>query len=207
MDNPDISATLGVSQDCLFLITPSVFSNVYLLPTVQLRVCLIWGVYLDCPFLISCNFGFLERLFTIHNLATLGTIHKIIHVQSNIVLSKSNTPTILVFKLSVQMYLTIIMMAPFACICCFPSKHATLRSKSKDWLFRNQNNLFELGDVSTSGLLCTRREHTNNYTTDAVLQEIFKSHSLFCLRLIYYSQIPQYRLYFDYNICRTASVV
>ena len=26
-------------------------------------------------------------------------------------------------------------------ICCFSSKHATLRSKIKDWLARNQNNV------------------------------------------------------------------
>jgi hypothetical protein len=28
-------------------------------------------------------------------------------------------------------------------ICCFSAKHATLRKKSKDWLARNQNNVFE----------------------------------------------------------------
>ena len=55
-----------------------------------------------------------SRIDNPETLATLGTIHRIMHVQSNIVLSKSNTPTILVFKLSVQMYLTIIMMAPYA---------------------------------------------------------------------------------------------
>jgi hypothetical protein len=26
-------------------------------------------------------------------------------------------------------------------ICCFSAKHAALRSKSKDWLARNQNNV------------------------------------------------------------------
>ena len=26
------------------------------------------------------------------------------------------------------------------CICCFSAKHAALRSESKDWLARNQNN-------------------------------------------------------------------
>ena len=29
-------------------------------------------------------------------------------------------------------------------MCCFSAKHAALRSKSKDWLARNQNNVFEL---------------------------------------------------------------
>ena len=28
-------------------------------------------------------------------------------------------------------------------ICCFSAKHAALRRKSKDWLARNQNNVFE----------------------------------------------------------------
>ena len=34
-------------------------------------------------------------------------------------------------------------------ICCFTAKHAALRRKSKHWLARNQNNVFEWGDVST----------------------------------------------------------
>jgi outer membrane protease len=38
-------------------------------------------------------------------------------------------------------------------ICCFSSKHAALRSKSKDWLARNQNNVSEWSDMSTHGLL------------------------------------------------------
>ena len=38
-------------------------------------------------------------------------------------------------------------------ICCFSAKHAALRRKSKDWLTRNQDNVSELGDMSTRGLL------------------------------------------------------
>jgi hypothetical protein len=38
-------------------------------------------------------------------------------------------------------------------ICCFSAKHAALRRKSKDWLSRNQNNVFEWNDMSTHGLL------------------------------------------------------
>ena len=38
-------------------------------------------------------------------------------------------------------------------ICCFFAKHAALRSKSKDWLARNQNNVSEWGDMSIHGLL------------------------------------------------------
>jgi len=38
-------------------------------------------------------------------------------------------------------------------ICCFSTKHATLRSKNKDWLSRNQNNVSKWSDMSTRGLL------------------------------------------------------
>ena len=39
------------------------------------------------------------------------------------------------------------------CICCFSSKHAALRSKSKDGLARNENNVSEWSDTSIRGLL------------------------------------------------------
>ena len=38
-------------------------------------------------------------------------------------------------------------------ICCFSSKHATVRNKRKDWLARNQNNLSEWSEMSTHRLL------------------------------------------------------
>jgi hypothetical protein len=38
-------------------------------------------------------------------------------------------------------------------ICCFSAKDAALRSKSKDWFARNQNNVSEWGDISIHGLL------------------------------------------------------
>ena len=38
-------------------------------------------------------------------------------------------------------------------ICCFSTKHAALRSKSKDRLVRNQNNVREWGDMFIRGLL------------------------------------------------------
>ena len=34
-------------------------------------------------------------------------------------------------------------------ICCFSAKHTALRSKSKDWLARNQNNVSVWSDIST----------------------------------------------------------
>ena len=39
-------------------------------------------------------------------------------------------------------------------ICCFSTKHAALRRKSKDWLAQNQNVMSEWSDMSTRGLLC-----------------------------------------------------
>jgi hypothetical protein len=35
-------------------------------------------------------------------------------------------------------------------ICCLSAKHAALRRKGKDWLARNQNNVSEWSDMSTS---------------------------------------------------------
>ena len=36
---------------------------------------------------------------------------------------------------------------------CFSAKHAELRSKSKDWSARNQNNVYEWCEMSSSGPL------------------------------------------------------
>jgi hypothetical protein len=38
-------------------------------------------------------------------------------------------------------------------ICCFSTKHTALRSRSKDWLARNQNNVSEWPDMYTRGWL------------------------------------------------------
>ena len=37
-------------------------------------------------------------------------------------------------------------------ICCFSAKHAALRSKSKDWLAQNQNNVSEWGCFNEQAL-------------------------------------------------------
>ena len=39
-------------------------------------------------------------------------------------------------------------------ICCFNTKHAALRRKSKDLLTRNQNNMSERGDMSNHAKCC-----------------------------------------------------
>ena len=38
-------------------------------------------------------------------------------------------------------------------ICCFSTKHAAYRRKSKDWLARNRNNVSGWSDMSIRGLL------------------------------------------------------
>ena len=38
-------------------------------------------------------------------------------------------------------------------ICCFSAKHAALKSQSKDWLARNQDNVSDRSDISPHGLL------------------------------------------------------
>jgi hypothetical protein len=38
-------------------------------------------------------------------------------------------------------------------ICCFSAEHTGLRRKSKDWLFRSQENVSEWDDMSIRGLL------------------------------------------------------
>jgi hypothetical protein len=37
-------------------------------------------------------------------------------------------------------------------ICCFSTKHAALRRKSKDWLVWNQDNVYGWVDMSIGGL-------------------------------------------------------
>ena len=38
-------------------------------------------------------------------------------------------------------------------VCCFSAEHAALRSKNKDWLAPNQNNVSKWSDMSICGLL------------------------------------------------------
>jgi hypothetical protein len=62
-------------------------------------------------------------------------------------------------KQNTQNYLTSPMSEggePKICIntlCCFSAKHAALKSKSKDWLSRNEDNMSEWSDMFTHTLL------------------------------------------------------
>jgi hypothetical protein len=38
-------------------------------------------------------------------------------------------------------------------ICCFSYKYAAIRRESKDWLSRNEDNVSEWSNMSTSGVL------------------------------------------------------
>ena len=49
-------------------------------------------------------------------------------------------------------------------ICCFSTKHAALRSKSKDWLAQNQNNVSEWSDMSTRRMLFQKSSPIKNPT-------------------------------------------
>jgi hypothetical protein len=56
-------------------------------------------------------------------------------------------------------------------ICCFSAKHASLRRKSEDWLARNQDNVFEWGDMSIRWLLF----HYKNPTQRVGLMRLVQS--------------------------------
>ena len=53
---------------------------------------------------------------------------------------------------------------------CFYAEHAALRSKNKNWLARNQNNVSEWNDVSTCGLFC-QCARTKNPTKQVGLEQ------------------------------------
>ena len=38
-------------------------------------------------------------------------------------------------------------------VCCFSTKHASFKRKSKDWLARNRDSMFEWGDMFIHGVL------------------------------------------------------
>ena len=49
-------------------------------------------------------------------------------------------------------------------ICYFSAMHAELRRRSKNWLARNQDNVFEWSDMSIRGLLFQSANTTTNPT-------------------------------------------
>ena len=59
-------------------------------------------------------------------------------------------------------------------ICCLFAKHAVLRSKSKDGLTRNKDNVFKSGssDMSTHRLLFLLGKHYKNPTTSITKQSL-----------------------------------
>ena len=60
-------------------------------------------------------------------------------------------------------------------ICCFSTKHTALRSRSKDWLAQNQNNVTQWCDMSTRGRLS---QHYKNPTQRVGLEQSRLHHHL-----------------------------
>ena len=65
-------------------------------------------------------------------------------------------------------------------ICCFSTKRAALRRKSKDGLTRNQNNVSECVDMSISGLLFHVSYHYKNPTKRVGLVQNGPHHLIVC---------------------------
>ena len=53
-------------------------------------------------------------------------------------------------------------------ICCFSTKQAALRSRSKDWLAQNQNNVFGLSNMSSHSGHSTPARHRTNCTSNCI---------------------------------------
>jgi hypothetical protein len=74
-------------------------------------------------------------------------------------------------------------------VCCFSTKNASLRRKSKDWLARNQNNVSEWSDISTHWLLLAHLAKGNvsfYHHLAPVVRRLFTFHIL-----IFSSETPQ----------------
>ena len=56
-------------------------------------------------------------------------------------------------------------------MCCFSAKQAALRSKSKDWLARNQNNVFRVERYVYPGIVFPVSWHHKNPTQYVGLQQ------------------------------------
>jgi predicted LPLAT superfamily acyltransferase len=63
-------------------------------------------------------------------------------------------------------------------ICCFSSKQAALRRKSKDWLSRNQDNASKWGDMSIHELLFQWASTIKNLTKHVGLVQSGHHHHL-----------------------------
>jgi hypothetical protein len=63
-----VYSMFSISQDCPFLVTPSIFSIVYLLPTVCCVSCVLNVVYISGVSILGCLFECLYRLFITYSL-------------------------------------------------------------------------------------------------------------------------------------------
>ena len=69
-------------------------------------------------------------------------------------------------------------------ICCFSAKHAALRSKNKDWLGRNQNNVSEWNNMSNCGLLI---QWANTIKTQLSVLVYYKADLIISLKINLFS--------------------
>jgi uncharacterized protein (UPF0303 family) len=74
-------------------------------------------------------------------------------------------------------------------MCCFSVKHKGLRSKNKDWLTRNQNNVSEWSDMSTHRLLLQWASAIKNPTKRVgLIVQIYAGFIIITSKSIFFSQ-------------------
>ena len=72
------------------------------------------------------------------------------------------------------------------CICCFSAKHAALRRKSKDWLCRNQDNVFgwdvqgsPQGNLTSPSVNMREKWRHERETSNSFIETCFRKNVLF----------------------------
>ena len=74
-------------------------------------------------------------------------------------------------------------------ICCFSVNHKGLRSKNKDWLTRNQNNVSEWSDMSTHRMLLQWDSAIKNPTKRiGLIVQIYAGFIIITSKSIFFSQ-------------------
>ena len=63
-------------------------------------------------------------------------------------------------------------------ICCFSAKHSTFRRKNKDWLDRNQNNVFRVEQHVYPRIVVSVNSHYKNPTQRVGLEQSVPPHHL-----------------------------
>jgi hypothetical protein len=61
-------------------------------------------------------------------------------------------------------------------ICCFSAKYAALRSKSKDLLAQNHDNVSEWSNMSTRGVLFQNHDNVSEWSDMSTRGVLFQNH-------------------------------